>query len=364
MSTPTITAAPADWYDDPLDAATSWRWWDGVQWTAHTSAKFAPAVEVLAPAPASVPAPVHAPIVEPAAYAAPVNGVLAQPASWSYEPTSAAAMPPETSQAGSPHTLGIWFLVSLPIIALFLAGLCGVAARLTGLVIPVQASWPVLVGLAVLFAALDRGALIRKGYYGASAAWALLLPPIGYLIARGRWVRAERRSAWPPELTYLGALAFAGLVALTISAASVPYVPYPAQAGTEALPPTSESGSGSGDGSDTGSDSAYPYVDYPLGTVSGTAGVRSEVEQLVASAFMYGTDVDVVAVCVGAAYDATFLCDLSSDDGGYLMLTLTLYADGFLVAQVPSDILDEVPAPGDEVVPAPDEDPGSSGTAA
>ncbi|HEV7741609.1 MAG TPA: hypothetical protein VGO65_04260, partial [Pseudolysinimonas sp.] len=46
-------------------------------------------------------------------------------------------------------------------------------------------------------------ALSARGYHAPRLAWMLLLPPLAYLIARGKAVRREGKSAWPPELVYI-----------------------------------------------------------------------------------------------------------------------------------------------------------------
>ncbi|MGN6503136.1 MAG: hypothetical protein ACTHKX_09600, partial [Pseudolysinimonas sp.] len=48
----------------------------------------------------------------------------------------------------------------------------------------------------------------------APIGWMLLFPPIAYLIARGKAVRREGMSAWPPELVFV--LAFVAIAAVNV----------------------------------------------------------------------------------------------------------------------------------------------------
>lgn len=168
---------PAGWYPDPWDAS-SVRWWSGAEWTAHTNPKYAPAES---------PGASH-----------PVEQVAVAP-------------------TGSPQTAGIWLLAFLPLMNLALITGSALLVEMFGLPVLAYIGTPVSLGLAVLFAFVDARALRRAGYHPASLLWLLALPPLGYLIARGRAVRAQGGRAWPSELVYISTLVVA-IAAVTSNA--------------------------------------------------------------------------------------------------------------------------------------------------
>ncbi|HTL40142.1 MAG TPA: DUF2510 domain-containing protein [Pseudolysinimonas sp.] len=118
---------------------------------------------------------------------------------------------------GSPQTTGVWLLALSPLLYLVVAFLLGVVQGLSGgafgpyLLLVVAA---VATGLNWIFAYTDQRQLRERGYHPAPLGWMLLFPPIAYLIARGRVVRREGMSAWPPELVYV--LAFGALVGINV----------------------------------------------------------------------------------------------------------------------------------------------------
>jgi hypothetical protein len=119
---------------------------------------------------------------------------------------------------GSPNTPGVWLLAFSPIIgvaavllldtALGFAGVNGGISLGAGALLALLLNW--------VFAAMDARSLAQRGYHQPRLAWMLLLPPLAYLIARGKEVRRESKRAWPPELVFI--LNFLGFGALTVVA--------------------------------------------------------------------------------------------------------------------------------------------------
>ena len=84
---------PPGWHTDPADAS-SLRWWDGTQWTNHTS-----------PAPRAAPGPLP-PGVVPAGYTAP-PGYTPQPSSYSGQPPGGPGQPGYASAGQAPPAAGV-----------------------------------------------------------------------------------------------------------------------------------------------------------------------------------------------------------------------------------------------------------------
>ena len=256
----TMTTTPAaGWYHDPSDSGT-WRWWDGVSWTDHVRpvAEPAPVVMAVPPmqaisapipvvaepalafAPQLVPAPGEQVVAVPQPVVAPAPQYVAMPVSQSVmqrspEPLEGplgrgarptAPRPIFNAQVlwpavGSPQTVGVWLLALLPLlsIALYVGVNVGVAMvqTATGVIVP----YPpilfliILLGSAWIFAAADVAALRRHGYQPPTIGWMVLLPPLGYFIARGKAVRREGKRAWPPELLYF--LSIFGITGLSVA---------------------------------------------------------------------------------------------------------------------------------------------------
>ncbi|MEO8094607.1 MAG: DUF2510 domain-containing protein [Pseudolysinimonas sp.] len=106
---------------------------------------------------------------------------------------------------GSPNTGGVWLLAFSPILAPAIFFGVGTAMRTAGLtgLIPFIAAVVAALLATWIFAALDARALANRGYHAPRVAWMLLLPPLAYLIARGKAVRRETKAAWPPELVFV-----------------------------------------------------------------------------------------------------------------------------------------------------------------
>ncbi len=89
----------------------------------------------------------------------------------------------------------------------------GVAWVLTQLNTPVPGAGLIAIPAAIIFgwifAGLDIGALRKRGYRPPSILWMLLLPPIGYFIARSVKLRRDRGKTWPAGI--LLGISFAGL---------------------------------------------------------------------------------------------------------------------------------------------------------
>jgi hypothetical protein len=107
---------------------------------------------------------------------------------------------------GSPQTPGVWLLAFTPLITAAISVGVGFAMTFAG-VTDLTLIRYVLVGLVYVLlwsaAGLDIHALRERGYRPPKIWWMLLIPPLAYLIARGKSVRRESRSAWPPELVYV-----------------------------------------------------------------------------------------------------------------------------------------------------------------
>lgn len=118
---------------------------------------------------------------------------------------------------GSPQTAGVWLLAVSPVLYQAVAFLVGVAQGLSGGAFgpyPLLVVFAVTTGLNWIFAYIDQRQLRERGYHPAPIGWMLLVPPIAYLIARGRVVRHEGKSAWPPELVFV--LTFGAFAALSV----------------------------------------------------------------------------------------------------------------------------------------------------
>ena len=218
MSLSVLLSPAPGWYPDPAGAAT-YRWWDGDAWTEGTHAGPAaePAVVAAeplvrepvvrepvafapiplfadpepaasAPAPAAGPAPASTPAfaATPAPAAAPMTAP--GPATASAPVVRRGVSPAKTrwSSILSAYPFVYPFAVGM-IVALGYAG--GAASNMTTLIVIGAVAALVLLAPAWMIADSDRKELIARGYEPApSMAWMLLLPPIGYLIARRRVV--------------------------------------------------------------------------------------------------------------------------------------------------------------------------------
>jgi hypothetical protein len=179
MST-TTTTPPAGWYQDPADPAAQ-RWWDGTQWTADR--------RLPAPTPFR-----------------PYGEHLGAP-------------------TGSPQTLWTWLIAVLPFISFTLSFLVGYFLYWPLLTAGVPeavanfAAYPVVLALAWLFAVQDWRGLGRRGYPRPNLSWMIVLPPLVYLVVRGRRLRKIGiKSTWI-ELTYV-----LGIVSVWILNAGVTYL--------------------------------------------------------------------------------------------------------------------------------------------
>jgi len=334
--TPTATV-PAGWFDDPTSAA-QWRWWDGYQWTAHVSAKAAPAAEVVTPEAAAVPA-----TAEPVSTYRPF-------ANASYGNTgytgalSNYGTPVPMPMVGSPNTLGIWLMAFLPAMMLVLVG---VTSFLTGLArlpynFPVQVFYLAILIPAWVFAGLDIYSLRRRGYRPASILWMLLLPPLFYLIFRGRVVRRAGQKAWPPELAYF--LCVVGVYALNATLSVVllsglgatgtqnPYAnpnAYPnsgtVQNGTQ-NPPAVDPNQGTPPAA-----YATPFSgpDYLIGTVNPSGDVSAPTFNLIDDAFEHNnTSLSQISCSGGVAIGSTSSCTVEDFADNTVPISVTISSTG------------------------------------
>lgn len=196
MSMSVLALPVPGWYADPAGIAV-YRWWDGETWTEGTHDGTAEPVQAFEPAPTFEPVPTFdaAPVYEPAPIYQPAPDV---------EPVQSAAAPapvapaPSVPRRGTAPAKTRWssLLFAFPfvfpvvigmIVALAYAG--GAAGNLVTLAIIGGVAAFALIAVAFMFADHDRRELRERGYEPApSLAWMLLLPPIGYLIARRRVV--------------------------------------------------------------------------------------------------------------------------------------------------------------------------------
>lgn len=225
MSMTSVLTLPAPgWYPDPVGAAT-YRWWDGSRWTEGTHEGDTEEQQVAASEPAFEPEPAFDPVVfesavfepatsvrsattvlpsnplpprEPVAPPAPsMQDPIAQTAPLAPQGQPATASTPVARRGVSPaKTRWSTILAAYPFVYPFAVGLVvalayagGSSSNMSTLAIIAGATAVVLLLPTFILAERDRKELLERGYQPApSLAWMLLLPPIGYLIARRRVV--------------------------------------------------------------------------------------------------------------------------------------------------------------------------------
>lgn len=172
-----MTDAPiAGWYPDPRNTTARWRWWNGRGWTDDT----APRTDVRR--------------------AADWSDVAASP----YRSTL-------STQAVSANNPWVWLLA----FGWYVSGAIGAVPEVALFLIfppaltnpdPASIIIPQAVGLAVgaasflVFAELDRRALLRAGLPQVSPLWMLIIPPLVYFVVRHRRLAAVGASSRGPEL--------------------------------------------------------------------------------------------------------------------------------------------------------------------
>ena len=166
-------ATLAGWYPDPIASATSWRWWNGADWTQDTAIRADRQIK---------------------------------PADWGWDTVFAERAALATAEkAGTPW---IWLLAFSAYIWAGIVGavqvfaLPAIAAQGSDLTILVGAG-SLLVALIPLWilADLDGRALRKRGLAAPSVLWMILLPPVAYFIRRRVLVgRAGARSRGPELL--------------------------------------------------------------------------------------------------------------------------------------------------------------------
>jgi hypothetical protein len=135
-------------------------------------------------------------------------------------PTEPAASGPTRSA----QTAGIWLLALYPVLVIPIGVLSqwGTDWVLTQLAVSFP---PNIIAVAVaiifgwIFAGADIGRLRKRGYNPPSILWMLLLPPLGYFIARSVALRRDRGKTWPAGIV-LG-ISYAGLAAFVVIMISV-----------------------------------------------------------------------------------------------------------------------------------------------
>lgn len=219
MSTAVLTLPAPGWYPDPAGLA-AYRWWDGAGWTEGTHAELvaepvAPAAQAEPVAPqqpapvVSQESPAYEPVVFENAVFEPAVLTPATPPAPASAPASAFA-PESVAQPIAPVTTPStpvarrapsktrWstILSAYPFVYPFAVGMVvalayagGSSSNMNSLIIIGAITAVVLLLPSFILAEHDRKELIARGYEPApSLAWLLLLPPIGYLIARRRVV--------------------------------------------------------------------------------------------------------------------------------------------------------------------------------
>ncbi|PPL19780.1 DUF2510 domain-containing protein [Microterricola pindariensis] len=212
LSSPNATLPAAGWYADPQDAAQL-RWWDGSQWSTHTS----PAPQPTAPARV---APAYGEYVSPAAQAqgAPAYGgqasaaqpYSAQPYSaqpYGSQPYSMSAAQPGLAQGAPTTGWQIWAIVLMPLVSLLLLFTWDFRSFLQfvlenpdvseatllmnpGYALMTLGSWALAAAL-IVFAVLDWRWLGRQGYPRRFHwAWAILSSFV-YVIGRSIVVKRQ-----------------------------------------------------------------------------------------------------------------------------------------------------------------------------
>jgi hypothetical protein len=249
----------AGWYPDPA-GTDALRWWDGGAWTTQLRPN-QPASESVGVGSWILPSPGSGPGSEysPAAIAAPAQPLAitatvapyaeTQPADYGQpaaqpdyyaqyaaqpdpfielglapgyaEPTS---IGPAAGPTRSAQTVGIWLLAIYPLLVIPLALLAqsGAEWALTQLDLPVPGlafiGVPTAIVVGWIFAGADVGRLRKSGYRPPSILWMLLLPPLGYFIARSVALRRDRGKTWPAGIVFgISIAALSAVVVIMIS---------------------------------------------------------------------------------------------------------------------------------------------------
>jgi hypothetical protein len=191
--TETTTSEPAaGWYTDP-GGSGALRWWAGTGWTEH----LAPIPE---PEPLPVPVAALPASLEPWAPTEKSLGLFAPIAppidDWPPHATTVSSITP------SADTRPIWLMATV------VAAVVGCRGAVSSLRFDSTLVVTLLVSLAILAALItlafwDHSVLASRRLKAASGWWILLLPPIGYLIARRVVLKRQGIRANAPSNVYV-----------------------------------------------------------------------------------------------------------------------------------------------------------------
>jgi hypothetical protein len=194
MSSTVPPGIPAGWYSDPA-GFDQLRWWDGTGWTQHLVPR---------------PTPMHAPVIR----------VPEVPQPFAQQPFAQATL----ATPGKANTVSSWFIALSPVFyaVAYILTLSNAAAQ-PG----VSYSYGAIAGsiafvAAIIFAAVDRHALKKRGYPAPASVWWVLLTPLAYLIVRTVKLRREVGRGSGPLWVWIAAWALSSLL---IGVATVQMLP-------------------------------------------------------------------------------------------------------------------------------------------
>lgn len=166
------------------------------------------------------PAAHHDPYAQPAVQPNPLAQLYSEPATQSAPSTESTAGGPTRSA----QTAGVWLLALYPalVIPIAVSVQWGADWVLTQLALAFPGSNVIGAAVAIIigwvFAGADVGRLGKRGYRPPSILWMLLLPPLGYFIARSVALRRDGGKTWPAGIVLgISYAVFAAVVVLMIS---------------------------------------------------------------------------------------------------------------------------------------------------
>lgn len=228
----------AGWYPDPKSPAAQWRWWDGTEWTAETSARPDAPVARAKDWGWDTPVVAEAPPAKGKSSKAPKEPKEPKAAR---EPRAAKAPrepKPVAEQHTSANTGAIWLLAFAPWLyaiiagALFTAGTYALGTDPS--MLPLLGAGAGIVALIplVIIAELDGRALRKRELPAPSSLLVVILAGLIYVLVRSRMLRAEGARSRGPEVALvivwiltLLAIVAAGLFATSLIAVFSPGSP-------------------------------------------------------------------------------------------------------------------------------------------